>query len=82
MGEFCCSQDSNPQPKGWGQHPSTIRANLPFVNYHAPHTHTHTHTHTHIYIYIKSVHIHKILKQSFKQWINYNYFISKYFFFI
>ena len=30
------------------------------------------------YIYIlKSVHIHKILKQSFKQQINYNYFLSK-----
>ena len=32
-----CSQESNPQPKCWGQHPPTIRASLPFVNYHAPH---------------------------------------------
>ena len=53
------------------QHPLTIRASLPFVNYHAPY----------IYIYIKGFHIHKILKQSFKQRINYNYFISKWIFF-
>ena len=56
----------NPKQKGWSSTHLTTRASLPYVKYDA------------LNIYIRSHHIKKILKEYFRDQINYYYFIIKY----
>ena len=63
---LCHWGDSNPKQKVWNSAHQTTKANLPFIKCIA------------LKIYIQSHHVKKILKEYFKEQINYNYCIIKY----
>ena len=63
---LCHWGDSNPKQKVWNSAHQTTKANLPFIKCIA------------LKIYSQSHHVKKILKEYFREQINYNYCIIKY----